>query len=91
MANNTVVAVSTQTQKTSNDQNLRWRAKLAVFGGFTLYDTQRILQKARMIEGGAPIPYDPLNESISLELNFINLFIRILTILMNQQGGNRRR
>ncbi|TIC02463.1 hypothetical protein E3Q17_01426 [Wallemia mellicola] len=58
---------------------------LAVFGGFTLYDTQRILQKARMIEGGAPIPYDPLNESISLELNFINLFIRILTILMNQQ------
>lgn len=44
-----------------------------------------------MIEGGAPIPYDPLNESISLELNFINLFIRILTILMNQQGGNRRR
>ncbi|EOR00242.1 Growth hormone-inducible transmembrane protein [Wallemia ichthyophaga EXF-994] len=64
---------------------------LAVFGGFTLYDTQRILQKARMIEGGAPIPYDPLNESISLELNFINLFIRILTILMNGQGGNRRR
>ncbi|TIA88197.1 hypothetical protein E3P99_02719 [Wallemia hederae] len=64
---------------------------LAVFGGFTLYDTQRILQKARMIEGGAPIPYDPLNESISLELNFINLFVRILTILMNQQGGNRRR
>lgn len=61
---------------------------LAVFGGFTLYDVQKILAHARMAERGL-IPKDPVNESISLELDFLNIFIRMVQILMMQQ--NRRK
>ncbi|KAJ8518759.1 hypothetical protein ONZ45_g4200 [Pleurotus djamor] len=46
---------------------------LAVFGGFVLYDTQKILQHARMAERGV-LPRDPVKESISLELDMINIF-----------------
>ena len=53
---------------------------LAVFGGFTLYDTQKILQHARMSERGL-IKKDVVNESISLELDFLNIFIRMVQIL----------
>ncbi|KAH8110644.1 inhibitor of apoptosis-promoting Bax1-domain-containing protein [Phellopilus nigrolimitatus] len=45
---------------------------LAVFGGFVLYDTQKILAHARLAEQGA-IPRDPMRESIALELDFINI------------------
>ena len=61
---------------------------LAVFGGFTLYDVQKVLYHARLAEQGA-IKRDPVNESISLELDFLNIFIRMLQILMMQ--GNRRK
>lgn len=60
---------------------------LAVFGGFTLYDVQKVLHHARLAERGL-IKRDPVNESISLELDFINIFIRMVQILMMQQ--NRR-
>ncbi|KAL2059603.1 hypothetical protein ABVK25_000896 [Lepraria finkii] len=53
---------------------------LAVFGGFTLYDTQKILQHARMSERGL-VKRDVVNESISLELDFLNIFIRMVQIL----------
>lgn len=61
---------------------------LAVFGGFVLFDTQKILQHARMAEHGA-MKADPLRESISLELDMINIFIRIVQILAMQ--GNRKK
>lgn len=61
---------------------------LAVFGGFVLYDTQKILHHARMAEDGV-IPRDPLRESISLELDMINIFIRLVQILAMQ--GNRKK
>jgi len=61
---------------------------LAVFGGFTLYDVQKVLHHARLAERGA-IRRDPVNESISLELDFLNIFIRMAQILMMQ--GNRRK
>lgn len=44
---------------------------LAVFGGFTLYDVQKILYHARMAERGL-LQKDTVNESISLELDFLN-------------------
>lgn len=44
---------------------------LAVFGGFTLYDVQKILYHARMAERGL-IRKDTVNESIHLELDFLN-------------------
>lgn len=53
---------------------------LAVFGGFVLFDTQKILQHGRMAERGE-IPRDPVKESIALELDFINIFIRLVQIL----------
>ncbi|PPQ64242.1 hypothetical protein CVT24_008645 [Panaeolus cyanescens] len=61
---------------------------LAVFGGFVLYDTQKILQHARLAERGLMKP-DPLKESVSLELDMINIFIRLVQILAMQ--NNRRK
>jgi FtsH-binding integral membrane protein len=61
---------------------------LAVFGGFVLYDTQKILHHARMAERGV-IPRDPMKEAISLELDMINIFVRLVQILLMQ--NNRRK
>jgi len=60
---------------------------LAVFGGFTLYDVQKILHHARLAERGL-IKKDVVNESISLELDFLNIFVRMVQILGKRQ--NRR-
>jgi len=57
---------------------------LAVFSGFVLYDTQKILNHARMAEAGGT-PVDPMRESISLQLDMINIFIRLVQILSMQQ------
>jgi FtsH-binding integral membrane protein len=62
---------------------------LAVFGGFTLYDVQKILHHARMAQRGM-IKKDTVNESIHLELDFLNIFIRMVHIL-GMKGGNNRR
>lgn len=62
---------------------------LAVFGGFTLYDVQKILRNARMVQAGVGRK-DVVNESISLELDFLNIFIRMVQIL-GMRGGNNRR
>jgi FtsH-binding integral membrane protein len=69
-------------------ENLWLYGGLAVFGGFTLYDVQKVLHHARLAERGI-IKRDPVNESISLELDFLNIFIRMVQILMMQ--GNRRK
>ncbi|KAK0557198.1 hypothetical protein OC846_000648 [Tilletia horrida] len=63
---------------------------LAVFSGFLLYDTQKILHHAKMAQRGLIRP-DPLRESIGLELDVINIFIRMVQILAMQNGGNRRK
>lgn len=57
---------------------------LAVFGGFVLFDTQKILKHARLAEAGV-MKRDPVNESISLELDVINIFVRLVQILAGQQ------
>lgn len=61
---------------------------LAVFSGFVLYDTTAILKRGRMAQAGM-IPRDPCKESISLELDCINIFVRLVAILGGQQ--NRRK
>lgn len=62
---------------------------LAVFGGFSLWDTQKILHHAKQVEAGFR-PADPLAESIGLELDFINIFTRLVQILaMRDQRGRR--
>ncbi|KAL5536016.1 hypothetical protein ACEPAF_4110 [Sanghuangporus sanghuang] len=44
----------------------------AVFSGFVLFDTQKILARARAAEAGL-VPRDPVREPIALELDFINI------------------
>ncbi|KZT02501.1 Bax inhibitor family protein [Laetiporus sulphureus 93-53] len=61
---------------------------LAVFGGFILFDTQKILQHARMSQVGA-VTRDPMREAISLELDMINIFIRLVQILSMQQNRKK--
>lgn len=65
-------------------ENIWLYGGLAVFGGFTLYDIQKILQHARMAERGM-VRKDVVNESISLELDFLNIFIRMVQILGMQR------
>ncbi|KAI9801852.1 MAG: hypothetical protein M1833_002166 [Piccolia ochrophora] len=69
-------------------ENIWLYGGLAVFGGFTLYDVQKILHHARLAERGV-IPRDAVNESISLELDFINIFVRMVQI-MGMSKGNRK-
>ncbi|KAF5368496.1 hypothetical protein D9758_002146 [Tetrapyrgos nigripes] len=58
---------------------------LALFGGFVLYDTQKILHHARLAEQGL-MRRDALAESIGLELDMINIFIRLVQILVMQNN-----
>lgn len=69
-------------------ENIWLYGGLAVFGGFTLYDVQKILHHARLAERGL-IKKDPVNESISLELDFINIFIRMVQILGMSQSRRK--
>lgn len=63
---------------------------LLLFGGFILYDTQKIIQKAEMHPTHyAVAPFDPVNASIGIYLDTINIFIRIATILAG--GGGKKR
>ncbi|KAI1788785.1 Bax inhibitor family protein [Ganoderma leucocontextum] len=61
---------------------------LAVFSGFVLFDTQKILQHARLAEQGR-MPRDPLKESIGLQLDMINIFIRLVQILASRQNNRK--
>ena len=67
-------------------ENIWLYGGLAVFGGFTLYDVQKVLHHARMAERGM-MKRDAVNESIHLELDFLNIFIRMVQIL----GMSQRR
>jgi len=69
-------------------ENIWLYGGLAVFGGFTLYDIQKVLMHARMAERGL-MRKDPVNESISLELDFLNIFVRMVQILMMNQQRRR--
>lgn len=62
---------------------------LLLFGGFLLYDTQRIVRKAETYPVYADRPFDPVNAAISIYMDTLNIFIRIAQILAGG-GGNRR-
>merc|ERR1719415_276501 len=63
---------------------------LILFGAFLLYDTQKIIHKAeRHPVGWGAQPFDPVNASMSIYMDTINIFIRIAQILAS--GGNRRK
>jgi len=62
---------------------------LALFGMFLLYDTQKIMKRAEEHPTYAPEPYDPVNNSVGIYLDTINIFIRVAMMLAG--GGNRRK
>jgi growth hormone-inducible transmembrane protein len=53
---------------------------LALFGGYVMYDVQRVMANARLGHK------DPAAESISLELDFLNIFIRFVSIMAESRG-----
>ena len=50
---------------------------LAIFGGFLLYDTSDIARRANATG------FDPLRESVSLYLDVMNLFVRLVDVVGN--------
>jgi FtsH-binding integral membrane protein len=62
---------------------------LLLFSGFLLYDTQKIVKRAENQPLYGMQPFDPVNNSISIYLDTLNIFIRIVTILSG--GGSRRK
>lgn len=65
-------------------ENIWLYGGLAVFGGLTLYDIQKILQHSRLAERGLA-KRDVVNEAVSLELDFINIFVRMVQIMGMQR------
>jgi FtsH-binding integral membrane protein len=61
---------------------------LILFGGFMLYDTQKILHRAEMHPQYGVTKYDPINNSISIYADTVNIFIRIAQMLA--MGGGRK-
>lgn len=61
---------------------------VAVFSGFILYDTQKILRHAALVQRGV-LQADPVRESVSLILDAINLFVRIVQVPMLQQRNKK--
>lgn len=57
---------------------------VAVFSGLILYDTQKILNHANLAEQGR-MQRDPVRESVSLILDVINLFVKMVQVLLLQQ------
>lgn len=62
---------------------------LLVFSGFLLFDTQRIVRAAETYPQYAIQPFDPVNASLSIYLDVINIFVRIATMLA--MGGNKKK
>ena len=83
-----MVLPRTATRALAFSENIWLYGGLAVFGGFTLYDVQKVLHHARMAERGM-VRKDVVNESVSLELDFLNIFIRMVQIL--GMSGQRRK
>jgi len=65
---------------------------LVLFSAFLLYDTQRIIKQAETAPQTSAVGhgFDPVNASISIYLDTINIFIRIAQILAMGGGGRRK-
>ena len=60
-------------------ENISLYGGLAVFSGFVLWDTQKIIKKAESVHSSRQL--SPINDALGIYLDFINLFIRILAIM----------
>jgi len=57
---------------------------VGLFGLYTAFDTQRVLHDAQ-----TKPTFDPINQQMGLYLDTINIFIRLVQILMMQQSKRR--
>ncbi|XP_003748660.1 growth hormone-inducible transmembrane protein [Galendromus occidentalis] len=62
---------------------------LLLFSAFLLYDTQKIMRRAETHPQYGVVPYDPINNSISIYADTLNIFIRIAMLLGG--GGSRKK
>lgn len=56
---------------------------LAVFSGFVLWDTKKIIANAENAYDGKQL--SPINDELGIYLDFINIFIRLLYIMDNRR------
>jgi FtsH-binding integral membrane protein len=78
-----VVLPATAIRTVSVMQNVSLYGGLAVFSGLVLWDTQKIIARAENAHDGRQL--SPINDAIGIYLDFINIFIRILTIMDNRR------
>ncbi|XP_026468682.1 growth hormone-inducible transmembrane protein-like isoform X1 [Ctenocephalides felis] len=64
---------------------------LLLFSAFLLYDTQRIIKKAETWPLYASQQYDPVNASLELYMDTLNVFIHIVSILLNSESGDNKK
>lgn len=53
---------------------------LILFSGMLLYDTQKTIKRAELHPTYSMAPYDPINNSLNIYLDIINIFIRMVQI-----------
>lgn len=63
---------------------------LLLFSAFLLFDTQRIVKKAETYPTYPADAYDPINNAISIYMDTLNIFVRLVAMLSGS-GGNRRK
>lgn len=61
---------------------------LILFSGLLLYDTQKTIKRAELHPTYSMAPYDPINNSLNIYMDILNIFIRMLQIF---GGGQRKR
>lgn len=62
---------------------------LIVFSGMLLYDTQKTIKKAELHPAYSMAPYDPINNSLHIYMDILNIFIRMVQIFA--LGGQRKK
>lgn len=62
---------------------------LIVFSGMLLYDTQKTIKKAELHPYYSMAPYDPINNSLHIYMDILNIFIRMVQIFA--LGGQRKK
>merc|ERR1711994_1098036 len=70
-------------------QSISLYGGLVLFSGFMLYNTQKIIHRAENHSQYSMQKYDPVNNSVGIYLDTINIFIRIAQILA--MGGGKRK
>jgi len=63
---------------------------LLLFSAFLLYDTQKVIKYAEAVPPNSAVPFDPINASMSIYLDTINIFIRIAQMYAMGGGGKKK-